>query len=56
MKEVVDLQTQLARNSVEKVVEETGKLTDASVKLAEQTWAPITERVTLAVEKFGRAA
>jgi hypothetical protein len=35
---------------------ETGKLTDASMKLAEQTFAPITARVTLAVEKFGRAA
>jgi phasin family protein len=56
VKEVVDLQTNLARASVEKVVAETGKLTDASVKLAEQAWAPINERVTLAVEKFGRAA
>jgi phasin family protein len=56
VKEVVDLQTNLARASVEKAVAETGKLTDASVKLAEQAWAPINERVTLAVEKFGRAA
>jgi phasin family protein len=56
VKEVVDLQTNLARSSVEKAVAETGKLTDASVKLAEQAWAPITERMTLAVEKFGRAA
>jgi phasin family protein len=56
VKEVVDLQTNLARASVEKAVAETGKLTDASVKLAEQAWAPITERMTLAVEKFGRAA
>jgi hypothetical protein len=30
--------------------------TDASVKLAEQAMAPITARVTLAVEKFGRVA
>jgi phasin family protein len=56
VKEVVELQTNLARASVEKAVAETGKLTDASVKLAEQAWAPINERVTLAVEKFGRAA
>jgi len=34
---------------------ETGKITDASLKLAEQTMAPITARVTLAMEKFGRA-
>jgi hypothetical protein len=29
-------------------------MTDASLKLAEQTLAPITARVTLVVEKFGR--
>jgi len=53
-KEAVDLQSSLARSSVEKAVAETGKLTDASLKLAEQTLAPLTARVTLAVEKFGR--
>ncbi len=53
-KEAVDLQSTLARSTVEKAVAETGKLTDASMKLAEQTFAPITARVTLAVEKFGR--
>ena len=53
-KEAVDLQSTLARSTVEKAVAETGKLTDASLKLAEQTFAPITARVTLAVEKFGR--
>jgi phasin family protein len=56
LKEAIDLQADLARNSVETVVAETGKLTDASMKLAEQALAPITARVTLAVEKFGRAA
>jgi phasin family protein len=53
-KEAVDLQSSLARSSLEKVVAETGKLTDASLKLAEQTLAPLTARVTLAMEKFGR--
>lgn len=56
LKEAVDLQTSLARASMEAAMTETGKLTDASMKLAEQTFAPITARVTLAVEKFGRAA
>ena len=56
LKEAVDLQTTLARSSLEKVVAETSKLTDASVKLAEQAMAPLTARVTFAVEKFGRAA
>lgn len=56
LKEAMDLQSSLARTSLESVMTETGKLTDASVKLAEQAMAPITARVTLAVEKFGRAA
>ena len=53
-KEAVDLQSTLARSTMEKAVAETGKLTDASLKLAEQAFAPSTARVTLAVEKFGR--
>lgn len=56
LKEAMDLQASLARSSVETAMAESGKLTDASMKLAEQTFAPITARVTLAVEKFGRAA
>jgi phasin family protein len=55
-KEAIDLHSSLARSSVEKAVAETGKLTDASLKLAEQAMAPLTARVTLAVEKFGRQA
>lgn len=55
LKEAIDLQSNLARSSVEKAMAETGKITDASLKLAEQTMAPITARVTLAMEKFGRA-
>ena len=56
IKEAMDLQTTLARTSMETAMAETGKLTDASVKLAEQALAPISARVTLAVEKFGRVA
>lgn len=56
LKEAIDLQSNLARSSVETAVAETGKLTDASMKLAEQALQPITARVTLAVEKFSRAA
>jgi len=55
-KDAIELQTTLARNSVQSVVAETGKLTDASMKLAEQTFAPITARVNVAIEKFGKAA
>jgi phasin family protein len=56
VKEVVDLQSGLARSTVEKTLSETGRFTEASVRLAEQAAAPIAARVTLAVEKFGRAA
>ena len=54
LKEAMDLQASFARTSLEAAVTETGKLTDASMKLAEQAMAPITARVSLAVEKFAR--
>lgn len=54
IKEAMDIQSSLARESMEKAVAETGKLTDASMKLAEQAFAPITARITLATEKFGK--
>lgn len=52
LKEATELRASLPRASFETAFAETGKLTDASIKLVEQTMAPITERVTLAVEKF----
>jgi hypothetical protein len=52
----MDLQSSFTKTSIEKLVAETGKLTDASMKLAEQALAPITERVTIATEKFARTA
>ena len=54
IKEAMELQTSFTKTSFEKLVAETGKLTDASMKLAEQALAPITERVTIATEKFAR--
>jgi phasin family protein len=56
LKDALEVQTGFARTSMEKAVAETGRLTDASLRLAEQTMAPITARVTLAMEKFGRTA
>lgn len=55
LKDAIDLQTSLARSTLEKTMAESGKLTDASIKLTEQALAPITARVTLAVEKFAKA-
>jgi phasin family protein len=56
LKEAFDLQAAFARSSLEKTVAESSKLTDASFKLTEQALAPITARVTVAVEKFSKAA
>jgi len=54
VKEAVDLQTGFAKSSIEKAVAESNKLTDATVKLTEQAIAPITARISLAVETFGK--
>jgi len=54
IKDAFELQASFARASMEKAMAETGKLTDASFKLAEQAVAPLTARVTIAVEKFGK--
>lgn len=55
VKEAVDLQTGFAKSSIEKAVTESNKLTDATVKLAEQAIAPLTARISQAVEHFGKA-
>ena len=46
LKEAVELQATLARSAMEQAVAETGRITDVSVKLAEQAMAPITARVS----------
>ena len=56
LKDAMDLQANLARSALEKTMAESGRLTDVSFKLTEQTMAPITARVTLAVEKFAKSA
>jgi phasin family protein len=56
LKDAFELQTSYARAALEKSLTESGKLTDASFKLTEQAMAPITARVSVAVEKFAKAA
>jgi phasin family protein len=56
LKDAFDLQASLARSTLEKTLAESGKLTDASVKLSEQALAPLTARVSLAMEKFAKTA
>lgn len=55
LKDAMDLQASLARSTLEKTLAESGKLTDASFKLTEQAIAPITARVSLAVDKFAKS-
>ncbi len=52
VKEALDLQTAFARTSMEKAMADSGKLTEHSLKVAEQAFAPITARVNAAVEVF----
>jgi phasin family protein len=52
LKEAFDLQSSFARTSMEKAMAESGKLTEHSLKLAEQAFAPISARVNAAVETF----
>jgi phasin family protein len=55
IKHALDLQTTFARSNFERVVAQTGQLTEASFKLAEQATEPLAARVTLAVESFKAA-
>jgi phasin family protein len=52
VKEAIELQTAFTKSYFEKTVAETSKLTEHSIKLAEAAYAPITARVTAAVETF----
>lgn len=54
--ELLDLQTALAGNSVEKAIAEATRLTSASTKLATDTLAPLLARMTLAGGPFAPAA
>jgi phasin family protein len=56
LKDAFDLQASFARSAMEKTLAESGKLTDASLKLTEQTLAPLTARLSLAVETFAKPA
>jgi len=54
--EAFELQSKFAGSVTAKALTESTKLIDASIKLTEQTLAPITARVGGAVEIFGKAA
>ena len=52
VKEAFELQSSFAKASMEKALTESGKMTEQSMKLAEQAFAPISARVNAAVETF----
>lgn len=54
LKEAADIQAAFAKASMERSMAEATKLQEATMKLAEQAYAPITARMTLAAEKFGK--
>lgn len=54
LKEAAEIQATFARGALEKSMSETAKLQEAALKLAEASFAPISARLTLAVEKFGK--
>ncbi len=54
-KDALDMQATLVRANLEKAVAETGKITDASLKLAEQVFAPITAQMIAMNNKILRA-
>lgn len=52
--DVIDVQSALAQSSYTKAVEDSRKLSDLSVKVAEAASKPITKQVNAAVEKFSK--
>ncbi|SHJ56212.1 hypothetical protein SAMN02745194_02836 [Roseomonas rosea] len=51
LKEVAEIQASYARGTVDRMMSETAKLQEASLKLAEQVATPVTQRVSLAIER-----
>ena len=56
IREAMELQANLLRATMEKAVSQSGQMAEHSMKLGEQAFAPISARLSLASEKFGRAA
>jgi phasin family protein len=52
LKEAADIQAAFAKASIERSMSEAAKLQEATFKLAETAYAPLTARMNLAVEKF----
>ena len=56
VKEAIELQTAYGKAAMTKAMAESTALTEASRKLTEEALAPITARISVAVESFSKAA
>ena len=56
LKEAFELQSSFARTTLEKAISQSTKLTETGLKLAEQASAPISARVSAAVEVMTQRA
>ncbi len=56
LKDAADLQASLARSAMEKALTQSSQVAETSFKVAEQAFAPISSRVSLAVQSFGKTA
>lgn len=54
LKEATEIQAGLARTAFERTVNDATKLQETALKVAEQSFAPLSARMTLAVEKMSR--
>lgn len=54
LKEAADLQAAYTRATMEKTFAESAKLQETAMKVAETSFAPLSARMTLAVEKFSK--
>lgn len=54
--EALDLQTKAARSALERALTDSSRIGEASIKLFEQTMAPLAARANLAVEKLSKPA
>jgi phasin family protein len=54
LKDATDIQTNLARSAMERSLAETTKLQETALRVAEQSFAPLSARMSLAVETMAR--
>lgn len=54
--ELVDLQSSLAKQQFDRLLNESSRLSELSVKLVEESFSPLTDKVTATVEKLVKRA